>query len=91
MAYPLVAIGSMGTMGFFSITGATMQSILPDGIRGRVSGIYIMTFGAMPLGNLTAGLISENMGAPVATLVACGLVVVAASVVMTLFPSIRRL
>ena len=55
MAYPLVAIGSMGTMGFFSITGATMQSILPDGIRGRVSGIYIMTFGAMPLGNLTAG------------------------------------
>ena len=50
-----------------------------------------MTFGAMPLGNLTAGLISENMGAPVATLVACGLVVVAASVVMTLFPSIRRL
>ena len=91
MAYPLVAFGSMGTMGFFSITGATMQSILPDGIRGRVSGIYIMTFGAMPLGNLTAGLISENMGAPVATLVACGLVVVAAAVVMTLFPSIRRL
>ena len=91
MAYPLVAIGSMGTMGFFSITGATMQSILPDNIRGRVSGIYIMTFGAMPLGNLTAGVISENMGAPAATLIACGVVVVAASVLMILFPSIRRL
>jgi len=91
MAYPLVAIGSMGTMGFFSITSATMQSILPDGIRGRVSGIYIMTFGAMPLGNLTAGVISENMGAPTATLIACGLIVVAASALMVLFPSIRRL
>ena len=91
LAYPLVAVGSMGTMGFFSITGATMQSILPDNIRGRVSGIYIMTFGAMPLGNLTAGIISENMGAPTATLIACGLVVVVASVLMVLFPSIRRL
>ena len=91
MAYPLVAIGSMGTMGFFSITSATMQSILPDGIRGRVSGIYIMTFGAMPLGNLTAGVISENMGAPTATLIACGLIVVAATLLMVMFPSIRRL
>ena len=91
MAYPIVAIGSMGTMGYFSITGATMQSILPDGIRGRVSGIYILTFGAMPAGNLAAGIISENMGAPTATLIACGLVVVAASVLMVLFPSIRRL
>ena len=91
LAFPLVAIGSMGTMGFFSITSATMQSILPDGIRGRVSGIYIMTFGAMPLGNLTAGIISQNMGAPTATLTACGLVVVAATALLILFPSIRRL
>ena len=91
LAYPLVAIGSMGTMGFFSITGATMQSILPDRIRGRVSGIYIMTFGAMPAGNLTAGIISENMGAPAATLIACGLVVLAAVALMALFPSLRRL
>ncbi len=91
LAFPIVALGSMGTMGYFSITGATMQSILPDGIRGRVSGIYILTFGAMPAGNLAAGVISENMGAPTATLIACGLVVVAASVLMVLFPSIRRL
>ena len=91
LAFPIVAIGSMGTMGYFSITGATMQSILPDGIRGRVSGIYILTFGAMPAGNLAAGVISENMGAPTATLIACGLVVVAASVLMVLFPSIRKL
>ena len=91
LAYPIVAIGSMGTMGFFSITSATMQSILPDGIRGRVSGIYIMTFGAMPLGNLTAGIISENLGAQTATLIACGMVVIVAAALMTLFPSLRRL
>ena len=91
LAYPLVAVGSMGTMGFFSITGATMQSILPDNIRGRVSGIYIMTFGAMPAGNLMAGVISQDMGAPTATLIACGLVILAATTLMVLFPSLRRL
>ena len=91
MAYPIVALGSMGTMGYFSITGATMQSILPDGIRGRVSGIYILTFGAMPAGNLAAGIISENMGAPTATLIACALVILAATALMLLFPSIRKL
>ncbi len=91
LAYPLVALGSVGTMGFFSMTSATMQSILPDGIRGRVSGIYILTFGAMPAGNLAAGVISQNMGAPTATLIACGLII-AATVVLTLkFPAIRRL
>lgn len=91
LAYAIVAIGSMGTMGYFSITSATLQSILPDGIRGRVSGIYILTFGAMPAGNLAAGLISQTMGAPSATLIACGVVVVAAAALMVLFPSIRRL
>ncbi len=91
MAYPLVALGSVGTMAFFSITTATMQSILPDDIRGRVSGIYILTFGAMPLGNLTAGVIAQNYGAPAATLVACGIIVIAAIALALKFPSIRNL
>ncbi len=91
LAYPLVALGSMGTMGFFSITSATMQSILPDGIRGRVSGIYIMTFGAMPAGNLAAGIISENISAPAATMSACAVVIIAAALLMLKFPAIRKL
>ncbi len=91
MAYPLVALGSVGTMGFFSMTTATMQSILPDGIRGRVSGIYILTFGAMPLGNLAAGVIAQDFGAPVATLSACGVIIVAAVALALKFPSIRKI
>ena len=91
LACLLVALGSVGTMGFFSMTSATMQSILPDGIRGRVSGIYILTFGAMPAGNLAAGVISQNMGAPAATLIACALIIVAAATLTLKFPAIRRL
>lgn len=91
LAYPIVALGSMGTMAFFSVTGATMQGVLPDGIRGRVSGIYIMTFGMMPFGSLAAGAISEGFGAPAATLVACALVVICALCLVLMFPSIRKL
>ena len=91
LAYPLAALGSVGTMAFFSVTGATMQSVLPDDIRGRVSGIYILTFGAMPLGSLAAGAIAQRMGAPAATLIACALVAVAALALALKFPSIRNL
>lgn len=91
LAYPIVALGSVGTMAFFSITSATMQSILPDRLRGRVSGIYIMTFGAMPAGNLAAGVISQNISAPAATLIAVGVIIAAATALMILFPQIRKL
>lgn len=91
LAYPLAALGSVGTMAFFSVTGATMQSVLPDDIRGRVSGIYILTFGAMPLGSLAAGVIAQRLGAPAATLIACALVAVAAVALALKFPSVRNL
>ena len=91
LAYPLLAIGSAGTMGFFSVTGAAMQGALPDALRGRVSGIYIMTFGAMPLGSLAAGMIAESFGAPAATMIAAFVVAFAALALALKFPEIRRL
>ena len=37
-----------------------------------------MAFGLMPLGSLAAGMIAESLGAPTATLIASGVVFVAA-------------
>ena len=91
LAYPLAALGSVGTMAFFSVTTATLQSVVPEGMRGRVSGIYIMTFGAMPFGSLAAGVIAQRFGAPTATLSACALIIIAALLLSLKFPSVRRL
>jgi hypothetical protein len=62
--------------------------MLPDEIRGRVSGIYILTFGFMPAGSLTAGFIAESMGAPMATQISA-VVVLALTIAMAI--GFRRL
>lgn len=74
LVFPILMVGSIGVMGYFSTAQATIQSILPDEIRGRVSGIYILTFGFMPVGSLAAGFIAQSLGAPTATLMAAGAV-----------------
>ena len=91
LAYPILMVGSIGLMGYYSTAQATIQSILPDKIRGRVSGIYIMTFGLMPVGSLAAGLIAESMGAPTATFLSAIAVAVLTIIMATGFRELWRL
>lgn len=74
LAYPIIMLGSIGVMGYFSISMATVQGMLPDGIRGRVTGIYMLTFGLMPVGSLMAGIVAQSMGASAANLIAATIV-----------------
>ena len=55
---------------------STIQLTVPDELRGRVMGVYGMTWAMMPLGGMQAGAIANLMGAPFA--VALGGAVVAA-------------
>jgi MFS family permease len=41
-----------------------IQYITPDEMRGRVTGVYMMDVGMMPLGALLAGAIAEAVGKP---------------------------
>jgi MFS family permease len=50
-------------MSFFSVGGATVQRILDDKYRGRATGIFMMTWGFMPIGSLAAGILAAEFGA----------------------------
>ena len=55
-----------------------------DEMRGRVMSMFILSFvGAMPIGNLLAGVVSHRFGAPV-TLTAGGLAIVTYVSIVTL-------
>ncbi len=62
--------------GFFimvqmAATNTLIQSIVSDGMRGRVMGLYTMMFlGVAPFGSLMAGFLADRMGAPGAVM--CG-------------------
>lgn len=67
---------------FTATLNATLQGIVPDGLRGRVMSVYVFMFlGMTPVGSLWAGTLASRVGAPVALAVgAVGLLVVVAGV-----------
>ncbi len=76
-AFPIIVVLSAGMMIFFSVTSASIQRAVRNDYRGRVSGLYMVTWGLFPLGSLTAGALAQAFGAPMATLLSAGVVLVA--------------
>jgi MFS family permease len=76
----MVVIG--GTMvGYMSLTNTTIQSIVPDALRGRIMSLYILSFfGTAPLGGLVSGVLAQAVNAQAAVFIgaavcgACALV-----------------
>lgn len=70
---PLLFVAGLLGSSFMSGNNALMQHRISDDIRGRVMGVYLLTWGLMPLGALPMGLLADVVGAPVA--VAAGAIV----------------
>ena len=71
-AYLNLMVVSAAMMMFFSVTSAVVQSTVPDEFRGRVTGLYMITWGLFPLGSLIAGWLAENLGVQQATQITSG-------------------
>jgi MFS family permease len=84
-----LAVGGFGMMLFFSTSNTTVQTIVPDEMRGRVMGIWALIFGGMiPFGSLEAGAVAHFVGTS-ATL-AVGAIVCAIAGAITLIVVRRR-
>jgi MFS family permease len=68
-----------------------LQTMAPDGLRGRVIALYAMTFmGMAPLGALLAGGLAARVGAP-DTIAAGGVIsIVAAAIFASRLPGLRQ-
>jgi MFS family permease len=76
---------------YMTIISAILQMNLPNQLRGRVMGIYGLTWDLMPVGGMIAGAIAEFAGAPMAVGVGGFMVAGTALAVMVCRPNIRRL
>ncbi|MPZ14622.1 MAG: MFS transporter [Chloroflexi bacterium] len=80
------------TSSFYMITISTvLQVTVPDGYRGRVMGLWSLTWSLVPLGGTIAGSIAEYAGAPTAVSLGGALVVVMAILIAMLVPRVRNL
>ena len=63
----LVAYGAT-TVWSWTLIEVTLQSVVPDELRGRVTSISMMSHIMFPIGTLVIGTVAEFFGAPIAAL-----------------------
>lgn len=75
-----------------NLANALVQTLVSDPLRGRVMGIYSLTFlGLMPIGGLLAGAVAEHVGEPI-TVVLSSLILLGFATLMWMFvPRLRAL
>jgi MFS family permease len=94
LPFSLVAISAVGwsVVLINNLSNALVQTLTPDPMRGRVMGVYTLTFfGFMPIGALWAGAMAEQFGAPAAVLVNAGAWFAVAGLTWRLVPHLREL
>lgn len=87
----LVGIG-WGFMVLFNMLNTLVQSVVSDELRGRVMGLYTLTFfGGMPIGALWAGAVAEKYGEPITVIIGALISLAFAVFVFVKMPQIRKL
>src|SRR5437764_2649980 len=67
LAAAFLFLAGFGMLLFFATSNTTLQTIVPDEMRGRVMGVWSLVFGTMiPVGSLEAGVVVHFWGTPFA-------------------------
>lgn len=75
----------------FNLANALVQTLVRDELRGRVMGLYSLTFfGFLPIGALWIGTAAQNFGETAAVLVSGGLLLLCYGLIAALVPELRR-
>ena len=76
---------------YMTTVSASLQALVPNDLRGRIMGIYSLTWGLIPVGGMLGGGVATYTSAPVAVALG-GIIVVAVSLGITMtVPQARRL
>ena len=74
-----------------SLNMALILESTEDEYQGRVSSVYTMNFGLMPLGTLPAGAIADRFGVPTTALVLAVTLLIVCTLVLVMRPALRRM
>lgn len=67
----LLFLAGMVSAAFLALNQTSLQMRVDDNVRGRVFSIYLMTWGVLPIGQLTVGALADLIGSPLAVVIAC--------------------
>lgn len=66
LALGCLALAGASSAVYTMLNGTILQELSSDEYRGRVSSVYMVTWGMMPIGAVPAGMVAEVWGAPAA-------------------------
>lgn len=89
--FALAFVGGASVMSL-ALINTILQSKVPDNFRGRVMGVFMLTFaGVLPFGNLIAGSLAHTLGVSV-TVVSSGLVCAIFFIILDMaYPDLRSI
>jgi MFS family permease len=91
LSVALLALAGCAMIVNNALTNTLLQTLVPDGLRGRLMAFYAFTFiGMSPLGAVQAGALAERFGAPWAVAIGGVVTAAAAGIVAWRVPAIRR-
>jgi predicted MFS family arabinose efflux permease len=92
IALILMALLGVAAIFVINLSNATIQSLVPDALRGRVMGVYSTTFmGSIPLGALFLGIIADHAGEAEAAIISSAVALCASIAVWYFVPKVRRI
>jgi len=89
LALVFLALAGASSSIYMTLNGTIVQEICSDEFRGRVSSVYMVTWGLMPLGALPAGILAQAYGAPITVAIGGAITCVFAVALLMLRPSLR--
>jgi MFS family permease len=85
----LIVVG-LGFQIIATLAGTMVQTLVPEALRGRVTGIYsLVLFGSLPIGALAGGVAAEWVGPQPAVLSGALVMLFFAFVLYIVFPALR--
>jgi MFS family permease len=91
LSLALLSLAGFAMIPFSATVNATLQSLIPDGLRGRVMSVYVFMFlGMTPLGALQAGAMARWLGAPAALALGAVALLAVVGTVTVMVPELRE-
>ena len=82
----------VGVIFIFNLANALVQTLVRDELRGRVMGLYSLTFfGFLPVGALWIGTMAQRFGEAAAVLMNASIMLVLCTAIAVSVPALRRL
>ncbi len=89
IALPLILAANVFAGMFQILNNTAIQLLVPEEVRGRISGFLMMSFGLTPLGTLPMAIAAERVGAPTAVAAASAVVLLGAIIWYVASPVLR--